>query len=171
MTKIFKAMPLGSARGERQNRVKSVECLDCALLIDTEHCSVERWLQVQANDVGRLLFKIRVSAGHVPTPPWRLKPEIAQDSPHSRLTNAQLLAKPIAAPMGRTISGTLPRGLQDTRLGLGCPRSALTTAITRIESGQTLFLERVSSTPGYTRHCNPVAAELPGKNDPRLTSK
>src|ERR1700719_276 len=90
---------------------------------------------------------------------------------HARLTNAQLFGKPIAAPMGRTISGTLPRGLQDTRLGLGCPRSALTTAITRIESGQTLFLESASSTPGYTRHCNPVAAELPGKNDPRLTSK
>src|ERR1700731_2857443 len=158
MTKIFKAMPFGSARGERQNRVKSVECLDCALLFDTEHCSVERWLQVQANDVGRLLFKLRVSAGHVPT--------------HSmRLNTAQLFGKPIAAPMGRTISGTLPRGLQGTRLGLGCPRSALTTAITRIESGQTLFLESASSTPGYTRHCNPVAAELPGKNDPRLTSK
>ena len=28
MTKILKPMPLGSAGGERQNRVKSVECLD-----------------------------------------------------------------------------------------------------------------------------------------------
>src|SRR6202043_105476 len=121
MTKIFKAMPLGSARGERQNRVKSVECLDCALLFDTEHCSVERWLQVQANDVGRLLFKLRVIAGHVPTHSMRLNTEIAPDTAHARLTNAQLFGKPIAAPMGRTISGTLPRGLQDTRLGLGGP--------------------------------------------------
>ena len=141
MTKIFKAMPFGSARGERQNRVKSVECLDCALLIDTEHCSVERRLKVQANDVGRLLFKLRVIAGHVPTHSMRLNTEIAPDTAHARLTNAQLFGQPIAAPMGRTISGTLARGLQDTRLGLGCPRSALTTAITRIESGQTLFLK------------------------------
>ena len=28
MTKIFKAMPFGSARGERQDRIKSVECLN-----------------------------------------------------------------------------------------------------------------------------------------------
>jgi hypothetical protein len=26
------------------------------------------------------------------------------------------------------------------------------------------LLESAASTPGYTRHCNPVAAELPGKN-------
>src|SRR6516225_3152422 len=141
MTKIFKAVPFGSARGERQNWVKSVECLDSALLIDTEHCSVERRLKVQANDVGRLLFKLRVIAGHVLTDSMRLNTEMAPDTAHARLTNAQLFGKPIAAPMGRTIGGTLTRGLQDTRLGLGCPRSALTTAITRIESGQTLFLK------------------------------
>jgi len=38
---------------------RSVECLDCALLIDTEHCSVERGLRYKANDVGSLLFKTR----------------------------------------------------------------------------------------------------------------
>src|SRR5258707_15612458 len=62
MTKILKAMPFGSARGERQNRIKSVKCLDSALLIDTEHCGVDRRLKVQANDVGHLLFKLRVIA-------------------------------------------------------------------------------------------------------------
>src|SRR6266403_5422516 len=139
MTKIFKAMPFGSARGERQNRVKSVECLDSALLIDTEHCSVERWLKVQANDVGRLLFKLRVIAGHIPTHSMRLNTEIAPDTAHARLTNAQLFGKPIAAPMGRTVSGTLTRGLQDTRLSLSGPRAAVTTAITRIKSRQTLL--------------------------------
>ena len=67
MTKIFKPMPLGSPGGERQNRVKSVERLDSALLIDTEHRRVERRLKLQANDVGRLLFKLRIIAGHVTT--------------------------------------------------------------------------------------------------------
>src|SRR5260221_1763509 len=141
MTKIFKAMPFGSARGERQNRVKSVECLDSALLIDTEHCGVDRRLQVQANNVGCLLFKLRVIAGHVPTQPMRLNTEMAPDTAYARLTNAQLFGKPIAAPVGRTISGTVTRGLQDTRLGLSCPRSALTSTITRIESCQTLLLK------------------------------
>src|ERR1700751_1363033 len=141
MTKIFKAMPFGSARGKGQNRVKPIERLDSALLIDTEHCSVEWRLKVHANDVGRLLFKLRVIAGHVPTHSMRLNTEMAPDTAHARLTNTQLFGKPIAAPMGLTISGTLTRGLQDTRLGLGCSRSALTTAITRIESGQTFLLK------------------------------
>src|SRR5260221_5187843 len=96
MTKIFKAVPFGSARGERQNRVKSVECLDSALLIDTEHCSVERRLKVQANDVGRLLFKLRVIAGHVPTDSMRLNTKMAPDTAHARLTHCQLFGKPIA---------------------------------------------------------------------------
>src|SRR5260221_14541091 len=115
MTKILKAMPFGSASGERQNRVKSVECLDSALLIDTEDRSVYRRLKVEANDVGPLLFKLRVIAGHVPTHSMPLNTEIAPDTAHARLTNAQLFGQPIAAPMGRAISGTLTRGLQDTR--------------------------------------------------------
>src|SRR5258708_21762258 len=106
MTKIFKAMPFGSARGERQNRVQSVECLDRALLIDTAHCSVERWLKAQANDVSRLLFKLRVIAGHVPTHSILLNTEITPDTAHARLTNDQLFGQPIAAPLGATISRT-----------------------------------------------------------------
>src|SRR6516165_6143975 len=122
MTKIFKAMPFGSARGERQNRVKSVECLDSAFLIDTEHCSIDRRLKIQANDVGRLLFKLRVIARHVPTHPMRLNTEMAPDATHAR-------------------------GFQDARLGLSCPRSALTTAITRIQSCQTLLLKALLPLP------------------------
>src|SRR6202048_2699315 len=137
MTKIFKAMPFGSARGERQNRVKSVECLDSALLIDTEDRSVYRRLKVQANDVSRLLFKLRIITGHITRQPMRLNTEMAPDTAHARLAFAQ----PIATPVGRTVSGTLTGGLQDTRLSLSGSGSALTTAITRIESGQTLLLK------------------------------
>jgi hypothetical protein len=50
-------MPLGSPGGERQNRVKSVEGLDSALFIDTENRCVGRRLNIQANNVGSLLFK------------------------------------------------------------------------------------------------------------------
>src|SRR5262249_28711823 len=98
MTKIFKAMPFGSARGERQDRIKPVECLNSALLIDTEHCCFDRRLKIQANDVGGLLFKLRVVAGHVPMHPMRLNTEMTPDTAHARLTNAQFFRKPIAAP-------------------------------------------------------------------------
>src|SRR5258705_13867606 len=110
MTKILKAMSFGSARGERQNRVKSVKCLDSALLIDTEDRSVYRRLKVQANDVGRLLFKLRIVAGHVTAPPMRLNTEMAPDTAHARLANAQLSCQPITAPVRRTVNWTLTRG-------------------------------------------------------------
>src|SRR5258708_32464946 len=116
MTKIFKPMAFCSATGERQTRVKSVECLDCALLIDTEHCSVERWLKVQANDVGRLLFKLRVIAGHVPTHPMRRNTEITPDTPHARLPNAKRFGNPIAAPMVRTSRGILTTAVPNRRV-------------------------------------------------------
>ena len=104
MTKILKSMPLGSPGGERQNRVKSVEGLDSALFIDTEDRGVGRRLNVQANNVGSLLFKLRVVADQVSTRAMRLNTEMAPDTAHARLTNAQLFGKPIAAPMGRTIN-------------------------------------------------------------------
>src|SRR6266481_3429153 len=137
MTKILKAMPFGSAWGERQNRVKSVECLDSALLIDTEDRSVYRRLKVQANDVSRLLFKLRIITGHISTQPMRPNTEMAPDTAHARLANAQLFGQPVATPVGRTVSGTLTGGLQDPRLGLRCDGSALTTAVTQIYSSQT----------------------------------
>src|SRR6266550_5004411 len=147
MTKIFKTMPFGSARGERQNRVKSVERLDSALLIDTEDRSVYRRLKVQANDVGRLLFKLGVIASHITTQPMRLNTEMAPDTAHARLAKAQLFGQPIAAPAGRAVSGTLTGSLQDPRLGLRCSGSAWTTAITRIEAGQTLLLKALLPLP------------------------
>jgi hypothetical protein len=76
-----------------------------------------------------------------------LNTEMAPDTAHARLTNAQLFGKPIAALVGRTISRTLTRGFQDARLGLSCPRSALTTAITRIQSCQTLLLKALLPLP------------------------
>ena len=147
MTKILKAMPFGSARGERQNRIKSVERLDSALLIDTEDRSLYRGLKVQANDVGRLLFKLRVIASHVTTQPMRLNAEMAPDTAHARLANAQLFGQPIAAPVGRAVSRPLTGGLQDTRLGLSCTGSALTAAIKRIESRQTPLLKALLPLP------------------------
>src|SRR5260221_14787605 len=141
MTKILKAMPFGSASGERQNRVKSVECLDSALLIDTEDRSVYRRLKVEANYVRRLLFKLGGIASHVTTQPMRLNAEMAPDPAYARLANAQSFGQLIAAPVGRTVPRTLTRGLPEAGLGLSGTGSALTTAVTRIEARQTLLLK------------------------------
>jgi len=128
--KILKAMSFSSAGGERQNRVKSVERLDSALLVDAEDRSLYRWLKIQANDICRLFFKLRIIAGHVTPQPMRLNAEMAPDTAHARAANAQIFCQPIAAPVGGTVRGTLKGELQDTRLGLSCTGSAWTTAVT-----------------------------------------
>src|ERR1700759_2217293 len=147
MTKILKPMPLRSPGGERQPRVQSVERLDRALFIDTEDRGVERWLHVQTNNVSRLLFKLRVVAGHVTTRAMRLNTEMAPDPADTGLAHAQLFGQPIAAPMGGPIGRTSPRGLHDPGLPLGGTRPRLTPPITRIQSCQTLFLKALLPLP------------------------
>src|ERR1700686_366819 len=106
MTKILKPMPLGSPGGERQNRVKSVECLDSALFINTEDRGVARRPKKKANNVGSLLFKLRVVAGHVTTRAMRLNTEMAPDPADTGLADAQLFGQPIAAPVGGSVGRT-----------------------------------------------------------------
>src|SRR5260221_5569714 len=68
MTKIFKAMPFGSARGERQNRVQSVECLDRALLIDTEYSGVHRRFEGQPGGIRGTFLATPSNSCPAPTP-------------------------------------------------------------------------------------------------------
>jgi hypothetical protein len=45
-----------------QNWIQAVQRLDGTLFVNAEHSGVERWFEVQANDIRRLLFKLRISA-------------------------------------------------------------------------------------------------------------
>jgi len=67
MTKYSKPCRYGSAGESGKNRVKPVESLDRALFIDTEDRRVRWRLNVQANDVGGFLFKLRIVAGQITT--------------------------------------------------------------------------------------------------------
>ena len=57
MAVVFKAVSFGSAGRKRQNRIQAIQRLHRTLFVDTKHCGVERRLEVQADDVSRLLFK------------------------------------------------------------------------------------------------------------------
>src|SRR5260370_16299105 len=65
MAIVFKAVSFGSTGRKWQNRIQPIQRLDGTLFVNTEHCSVERRLEVQADDVGSLLFKLRIGAGHI----------------------------------------------------------------------------------------------------------
>src|SRR6516165_5304367 len=80
MAVILKAVSFGPARGQGQNRVQAVQRLDGTLFVNAEDRRVKRWLEVQANDVGCLLFKLRVSASHVAPESMGLNPGASPDA-------------------------------------------------------------------------------------------
>ncbi len=57
MAIIFKAVPFRPTGRERQDEVQTIQRLDGTLFVDTEHCGVERRLEVQPDDIGGLLFE------------------------------------------------------------------------------------------------------------------
>ena len=69
VTIILKTVSLGSSGREGLNWIEPVQSLDGTLFIDAKDRSTDWRLQIQANDVGRLGFKIRVVAGHVAAKP------------------------------------------------------------------------------------------------------
>jgi hypothetical protein len=62
MAKILEAMSFSAAWRKRQNRVQAIQRLDGALLVHAEDSGMSRWFKVQADDVRRLLFKLRIKA-------------------------------------------------------------------------------------------------------------
>src|SRR5260370_4725584 len=65
VTVVLKTVSLGSSGGERQHGIQSVQSLNGALFVDAKDSRIDWRLQIQANDIGSLGFKIRVVAGHV----------------------------------------------------------------------------------------------------------
>src|SRR6266403_565240 len=59
VTVVLKTVSLGSSGRERQHGIESVQSLDGALFVDAEDSRIDRRLQIQANDISSLGFKIR----------------------------------------------------------------------------------------------------------------
>src|SRR2546429_2456478 len=64
VTKVLKAVPFCASRGQRQNRILAIQGLDGGLFIHAEHRGMRRRVQIQTNNVGGLLLKIRIVRGH-----------------------------------------------------------------------------------------------------------
>lgn len=81
------------ARGKRQDGIETVQSLDGGLLIHAENDGVRRRVQIEADDVGGLGFKIGVVADHVMAQPMRLETVATPDSGHRHMGGSQPLAK------------------------------------------------------------------------------
>jgi len=78
MTKIFKAVSFRASWGQWQDRILAIQGLDSGLFIHAEHYGMCRRVQIQPNNVGGLLFKIRIVRGHVTLNTMRLESVLAQ---------------------------------------------------------------------------------------------
>src|ERR1700687_593594 len=75
--------------------------------------SLAGWFEKKANDVGRLLFKLRISAGHVAAQSMRLDPGPSPHASHPAVRNAQMSSQLSGAPMSRTIGRGIFSRLQN----------------------------------------------------------
>src|SRR6266446_4411100 len=141
MAIILKAMTLGSSRGKRQHRSKSIKCLDGALFIHTEDRSVHRRFEIQSDNVGCFFFEFRIVACHITPQPMRLNSELAPDPINGRMTNAQMFGQSIATPMGGSVHRPLARRFQDFGFHLRCAHPTLTASVARIQTAQPASLK------------------------------
>ena len=65
MAVVLEAVTLGSSRRKRQHGIEPIQGLDGGFLIDAEHGGMLRRPKIQADNVGRFAFELRIVAGQV----------------------------------------------------------------------------------------------------------
>jgi len=60
MAQVVVRAPLGNPGRQRQDRLGAIQRLNLALLVDTQHHRLDRWIDVQADDIARLRHKQRI---------------------------------------------------------------------------------------------------------------
>ena len=101
---------------DRQARLRPVECLNLAFLIDGEHECVLRRIEIEAHDVFKFLREVGVVADLERAYQMRLQPVSLPDAPDARGADAQLGRQCPRAPM-RGLERAFSRRLAD-HLGL-----------------------------------------------------
>ena len=137
---VLKAVPLGASRRQWQHRILAVQRLDRRLLIHGEHRRMCRRVQIQPNDVGRFLLKVRVVARHVAIEPLRLEAMLGPHSRHHHMTHLELCSQPARAPLrGPVGRRMLERPFQNARLQRRGQRAGLLPSVPAEQPCQPLF--------------------------------
>ncbi len=107
------------------------------LFIHAEHCRVRRRVQIQANDVSRLLLTIRIVRGHVALDPMRLPTVLAPHARHHHVADLQLRGKLTRGPMSRA-ARRVARRFQNPRFQLRGEHGSHPANMPAIESRKSL---------------------------------
>ncbi len=112
MAVVLEAVAFSTTGRKRQHRIQTIQRLNGSLLIHAEHCRMPWWIQVQADDIGGLRFKVRIVAGHVTLQPMRLQSGLFPGAIHSVFADTQDRRQLAATPMCRSIRRLLARSRQ-----------------------------------------------------------
>ena len=113
MPVVLEAVTLGSSRRKRQNRIEPIQGLDGGFLIDAEHGCMLRRPPIQAENVGRFAFELRIVAGPVTLQAMGFQASFFPDPMHSVLADSQRCCQFAATPMRGTVAGFLAGGRQN----------------------------------------------------------
>ncbi|MGA8058724.1 MAG: hypothetical protein WB999_10805 [Candidatus Binataceae bacterium] len=116
MAVVLKAVALGPSWAKRPHRVESIERLNRGFLVDTEHRSVLRWIDVQPDHVGRFALEVRIVGGHVALEPMGLKPGAPPHPRDHHVIYPQRPCQPAIAPVGGAILGRAPGPVREASL-------------------------------------------------------
>ena len=119
MAEVFKPVRLGAPWRKGQHGIETIQSLNGGLFIHTEDRRVSRRVQIEANNIRGLGFKVRVVADHVVAQPGWLQPVTLPDSGHGHVGGAELLGQAPGTPMRAAVIGAAPGPLQNSRFQLG----------------------------------------------------
>jgi len=88
VTDVFNATAFGTPRRQGQHRVFAIEHLNRGFLVRAEHGRVLRWMQIQANHIGRLGLTGRGVGGQIPFQSMRLEGAFGPDTRHRHMRDA-----------------------------------------------------------------------------------
>jgi hypothetical protein len=107
MPVVLGAVTLRSPRRKLQNGIEPIQGLDGGFLIDAEHGGMLRRPQIQADNVGRFAFELRIIAGQVTLQTIGFQASFFLDPMHCILADSQCGRQFAATPMRGTVAGFL----------------------------------------------------------------
>ena len=134
MPVVFKSVALGAARRKRQHRIEPIQRLNGSLLIDTEHGSMLRRVQVQPDNVSGFGFEIRIVAGHVALQAVRLQAGLFPHPMHCVLADAQRCGKLATTPVSGTVLRLLAGSRENPGSQLRSQHGSRLSGMTRIQA-------------------------------------
>jgi len=113
MPVVLEAVTLGSSRRKRQHGIEPIQGLDGGFLIDAEHGGMLWRPQIQAENVGRFAFELRIVAGQITFQTMGFETGFGPDPMHGVFAHAQCRRKFATAPMRGAIARFLAGGGQN----------------------------------------------------------